>query len=276
MRLPHELRMPELKAFASSVAVVVSSCDAFFDTWRPFFFFFRKHWSDCPFPIFLITNRLRIRSEIARPIAVGTDRNWASNIAVALESIPHPRILYFQDDYFLTSRVNNDLLAADLAYAFESEAASFCFQPRGQIEPNFEPLNDRFGIVPSDSDGRTRLQVTLWKKDVLRAALRPGESAWEMEARGSERTRHLLSLSYFERQNRPIPYLMSAIVRGLWTPEAMTLCHDAGFEIHPRFRSRHSDIPWRRRFRRAVDRIRLAVALAKQGDRAIELDGNPE
>src|SRR5438132_18161 len=56
--LPHEWRMPELKVFASSVAAVVSSCDAFFDTWRPFFFFFRKHWSDCPLPVFLIVNQL--------------------------------------------------------------------------------------------------------------------------------------------------------------------------------------------------------------------------
>lgn len=35
--------MPQLKDFASSTAVLVSSCDAFFDAWRPFVFFFRKH-----------------------------------------------------------------------------------------------------------------------------------------------------------------------------------------------------------------------------------------
>src|SRR5207237_8024820 len=64
MRLPHELRMPELKAFASSVAIVVSSCDAFFDAWRPFVFFFQKHWSDCPFPVYLIVNRLQVRSNV--------------------------------------------------------------------------------------------------------------------------------------------------------------------------------------------------------------------
>jgi hypothetical protein len=268
--------MPELKAFASSVAVVVSSCDAFFDTWRPFSFFFRKQWSDCPFPIFLIVNQLRVRSQIVRPIAVGPDRDWASNLAVALESIPQPYILYFQDDYFLTGPVNNDLLAEDFAYAFENDVASFCLQARGQLEPNFQPLNDRFGIVPRDSDGRTRLQVTLWKKDVLKATLRPGESAWNMEARGSERTRDLLALSYLDRRNRPIPYLVSAIVRGLWTPEALALCRQAGFEIQPRFRSRHSDVAWRRRFRRGVDRIRRTFALAKQAGRPIELDGIPE
>jgi hypothetical protein len=264
--------MPELKAFASSVAVVVSSCDTFFDTWRPFVFFFRKHWADCPFPVYLVLNRLKVRSKVVQPIAVGPDRAWASNMVAALESIPQPYLLYFQDDYFLNGPVNKALLAEDFAYAFDHDAASFCFQARGQLEPNFQPLNDRFGIVPPDSDGRTRLQVTLWKKEAFRAALRPGETAWDMEARGSERTRGLLAISYLQRRDHPIPYLMSAIVRGLWTPEALSLCAESGFDIQPRFRSTLIDSPWRRRFRRGIDRITRAWALARQQSHVINLD----
>ena len=268
--------MPELKAFASSVAVVVSSCDTFFDAWRPFVFFFRKYWGDCPFPVYLIVNRLKVRSSVVQPICVGPDRQWASNMMIALESIPQPYLLYFQEDYFLDGRVNNSLLAEDLAYAFDNDAASLCFQARGELESNFEPLNDRFGVVPPDSDGRTRLQVTLWKKEVLQATLRPGESAWNMEARGSERTRDLLSLSYLQRRDRPIPYLMSAIVRGLWTTEALSLCETAALEIEPRFRSTHTHTAWLRRFRRSIDRITLAIALARQRPYVINLDSTSQ
>jgi hypothetical protein len=114
--------------------------------------------------------------------------------------------------------------------------------------------------------------VTLWKKEALQATLRPGESAWNMEARGSERTRHLLALSYLQRRNRPIPYLMSAIVRGLWTQQALALCEEAGIDLQPRFRSAHSDVAWRRRFRRGIDRITLALALARQRAHVIDLD----
>jgi hypothetical protein len=276
MGLPDELRMPELKAFASSVAIVVSTCDAFFDAWRPFVFFFRKHWSDCPFPVHLIVNQLRINSNLVQPIAVGPDQDWASNMAIALSTITQPYILYFQEDYFLNGDVKSGQLADDFAYAFENDVASFCFHARGHLEPNFQPLNDRFGIVPRDSDGRTRLQVTLWKKEALQATLRPGESAWNMEAQGSERTRDLVSLSYLQRRDAPIPYLMSAIVRGLWTPQALAMCQQAGLEIQPHFRSDHSDVPWQRRFRRSLDRIKLARALAKQGQRPVELDSPPK
>ena len=268
--------MPELQAFASSVAVVVSSCDAFFDTWRPFFFFFRKHWGDCPLPVFLIVNRLRVRSRMVQPISVGPDRNWASNMEIALASIAQPYILYFQDDYFLTGKVNNAQLAEDFAFAFDRDAASLCFFGRSTLEPSFQSINDRIGVVPRDSDGRTRLQVTLWKKDVLQATLRPGESAWNMEARGSERTKDLLALSYAHRRGLPIPYLMSAIVRGLWMPEALALCRESGVEIRPRFRSEHSDVAWRRRFRRGLDRVKRAFALAKQRRAVIDLDSPPE
>jgi hypothetical protein len=264
--------MPELKAFASSVALVISSCDSFFDAWRPFVFFFRKHWPDCPFPVFLIVNRLRIRSAIVQPVSVGPDREWASNMIAALASIPQPYILYFQEDYFLNGPVNSQQLAQDFAYAFDNDAASFCFHARVQLEPNFQPLNDRFGIVPRDSDGRTRLQVTLWKKSVLQSILRPGETAWNMEARASERTRDLLALSYSQRRDRPIPYLMSAIVRGLWTSEAIAMCREAGIEIRPRFRSRHSNLAWRRRLRRGLDRLKLRFVLAKQRNHPIDLD----
>ncbi|HEY2139622.1 MAG TPA: hypothetical protein VGH00_06050 [Chthoniobacterales bacterium] len=264
--------MPELKAFSSSVAIVVSSCDAFFDAWRPFVFCFRKHWSDCPFRVFLIVNRLRVRSEIVQPLTVGPDRDWASNMMTALASISQPYILYFQEDYFLNGNVRNAQLADDFAYAFDNNVASFCFYARSTLEPNFKPLNDRFGVVPRDSDGRTRLQVTLWKKEILQAALRPGESAWNMEARGSERTRDYLALSYLQRRNAPIPYLMSAIVRGLWTSQAIGLCRQSGIAIQPRFRSHHSEIAWRRRFRRGLDRVKLASALARQRGRVIDLD----
>jgi hypothetical protein len=264
--------MSELKAFASSVAVVVSSCDAFFDAWRPFVFFFRKYWSDCPFPVYLINNQLRIRSNIIDPISVGPDKNWASNMAVALGSIRHPYVLYFQEDYFLNGPVRSDQLANDFAYAFDNDVASFCFYARSHLEPGFQPLNDRFGVVPPDSDGRTRLQVTLWKKEVLQAILRPGETAWNMEARGSERTREMLSLSYLQRRDAPIPYLMSAIVRSLWMPEAIALCRQAGVKVHPRFRSVHSKVAWRRRFRRGLDRLKRTIVLAGWGRQVIDLD----
>ncbi len=261
-----------LDHFTGSVAVVVSSCDAFFDCWRPFAFFFRKYWDDCPFPIYLIVNELRIRSDFIQPLAVGRDQGWASNMKRALEKITAPRVLYFQEDYFLRAPVRREHLAEDFAYAFEQNADAFCFRARSELEKDFRPINDRFGIVPRASDARTRCQLTLWKRESFLSALRDGETAWEMEARGSERTRDLLALSYSTRAQAPARYLMSAIVRGLWTREALKMCADAGVAIRPHFRGTYSDQPLVRRIRRWRTRARLAAELERARGRVLDLD----
>lgn len=264
--------MKRLSDFASSVSVVVSSCDRFFDAWRPFAFFFRKFWPDCPFPVYLIVNQLTVRSNWIRPIAVGKDRGWASNMQIALGQIPTAYILYLQEDYFLTAPVQSEQVARDLSIAFEQKAASFSFCDLSLLEPGFARTNERFALVPPDSKGRTRLQTTLWERDAFASILRPGETAWEMEARGSERTRDLRIFSYARNDVAPIRYLMSAIVRGLWTPEALSLCRRHGITIRPGFRGELAATTWGRRWNRALSRARFALTEAARPGKSVDLD----
>jgi hypothetical protein len=263
--------MPELKDFQSSVAVVVSSCDAFFDAWQPFSAFLKKFWSDCPLGIFLLTNELQVRSPRIRPIVVGPDRGWSSNLLAALAQIPHSWLLYLQEDYFLTAPVQTAQLARDFREAIDSGAASLCFRARSKPDAGFQPLNDRFGLVPLDSDGRTRCQVTLWNKAALESIFRGGETARDLESTGSARTHANRILSYQRRENTPIPYLMSAISRGLWMPDAIQLCRAHGVAIEPFFRPPYSPRSWQRRLRRSLGRGRLARALQAQKNSPIDL-----
>ena len=263
--------MAELNDFKSSVALVVSSCDAFFDAWRPFHAFLEKFWGDCPLDIFLVTNELEVRSPGMRSIAVGEDRGWSSNLHFALAQIAHPYLLYFQEDYFLTAPVDRVQLASDFAEVMEAGADSLCFRARSKFDTGFQPLNERYGIVPLDSEGRTRCQVTLWKRSALQSILRAGETAWNFEARGSARTQEMQILSYRSRENAPIHYLMSAISRGLWMPEAIALCRAHDVAIDPFFRPVFSPRSWQRRLRRAIGRSRLRRALAAQKKHAITL-----
>ena len=264
--------MKPLTPFADQIAIVVSSCDPFFDAWRPFAQFFRKFWPDCPFPIYLVVNELDPRSSWIRPIRVGPDPTWGRKLITALRQIPQPHVIYFQEDYFLTSTPDEKLMAEDLAYAFENGVDSFCFRARTQREPDFEFINERFGVVPEDSDGRTRCQATLWKRDVLLSLLREEESVWEFEAEASPRTRHLRILSYGIREGAPINYTMSAIVRGLWMPDALALCKEHGVEIRPRVRGIFSSNRWKQRIRRALTRRRIKQALARNPQAIIDLD----
>ena len=264
--------MSDLKAFAPSVAIVVSSCDPFFDSWRPFSFFFRKFWPGCPFATYLITNELRVRSSHLQPISVGPDLRWGWKLMTALRQVPHAYVIYMQEDYFLRAPVLEQQVADDLAFALGEAADSFSFRARTRIEPTFELLNPRFGVVPVESDGRTRAQVTLWKKDALLAILREDESVWEFEANGSSRTGAMKVFSYATREDAPIKYVMSAIVRGLWTSEALALCRDHGFEISPEVRGVYTERRWLQRWRRFVTRKRVRRELAQIADKVLDLD----
>jgi hypothetical protein len=263
--------MAELNDFKSSIAILVSSCDAFFDAWRPFQAFLDKFWPDCPLDTFLLTNEIEVRSPRLRSIAVGPDRGWSSNLLRALELIPHPHLLYLQEDYFLTAQVDGEQLARDFAAAMEGGADSLCFRARSERDPGFAPLNDRFGVVPLSSDGRTRCQVTLWKRPALRSVLREEETAWNFEARGSARTQDMRILSYGSRENTPIPYLMSAISRGFWMPEAIALCHQHKVEIDPIFRPVYSPRSWQRGLRRALAGRHFHRALQARKGSVIDL-----
>ena len=264
--------MKQLKDLADSIAIVVSSCDPFFDAWRPFAQFFRKFWGDCPFPVFLVLNELDARSSWIRPIRVGPDRTWGRTLIKALRQIPQSHIIYLQEDYFLLSRVDEKLMAEDLAYALKKDIDSFSFRARSNRDPDFEFINERFGVVPGDSDGRTRCQATLWKRESLLSILCEEESVWDFEAHGSERTRHLRILSYGTREGVPINYTMSAIVRGLWTPEAIALCDEYGVETRPRLRGIYSENRWLQRIRRALTRRRIERVLTKNPHAIIDLD----
>ena len=222
-----------------------------------------------------MVNELQFRSRTIQPLVLGEDRGWGSNLRLALQRLEHSHVLYMQEDYFLNAPVRGGQLASDLAYAFEHDTDAFCLRARTVLEQDFQPINDRFGVVPRDSDGRTRNQVGLWKRGSLLAVLRDGESGWEVEAHASERTRDMRVLSYSTRENASVSYLMSAIVRGLWTRDALAMCAAHNFKIDPHFRGTYSDRSAVSGLRRALTRRRLKSELARARNSVIDLDAIP-
>lgn len=256
---------------ASRIALVISSCDAFCDTWFPFAYFFAKYWPDCPFQSYLIINELPVISDLIEPIAVGPDQGWASNFLRTLERIPHQYVLYLQDDYFLDLPVQTARILEDCAWSIRHDADALCFRGYAEPQPGFVAANERIGFAPRDSDGRTRCQFTLWKKSSLAQVLREGENAWEMESRGSERTIEMQILVYARRDESPIHYLSSAIVRGLWVPKALEMCRAEGIPISPRVRGVYVPGQSMKKVRRAASRLAMQTWLRLRKGRRFDL-----
>jgi hypothetical protein len=228
------------------IPIVVSSCDQFRDAWAPFFHFFFKQWPDCPHPVYLLTNHSHYHDDRVRCLQVGRDRSWADNLLVALDRINADHILYFQEDFFLTRRVPTAQLGADLAFATESNAAYLSFYPGPPPdEPSFKG-HPYIGLCAREARLRVSLQASYWNVAALRDILRPGESGWDMEKFGSDRSRDRLFLRVNSLDTTPIHYFFTAIVRGAWEPGAVEMCRADGITLDLKFRSVRPETKWQR------------------------------
>ena len=226
------------------VAILISSCDAFQDLWQPFFTLFWRYWPDCPYRLFLITNGLRFDDPNVTSIQVGTDRHWASNCRVALTRIPHPFVLYLQEDYLLRNSVDTSRVRK-LVSCFQRMKAG-CMRLYPCPGPDLQvPGNDEVGLVRKGAPYRVSLQAAVWRKEVLEGLLMDGETGWEMELEGSRRSDSLeipflsvmMDSSTGENTNPPIPYFSQSVVKGKWTRQAVRLCVMEGIPVNLRRRA---------------------------------------
>ncbi len=236
-------------------AVVVSSCDPFRDAWAPFFYFFARRWPDCPFPVFLITNHGVYQDPLVTCIPVGRDRGWASNLTAALDRIAARRIVYLQEDYFVTRAVQTALLLEDLEFATRSGAAYLGLYPIPTPDERSFAGHPRIGRVAAAAGMRVSLQAAIWDVAALRSLLRKGETGWDMEKHGSDCSRDMLFLRQNSFDTTPLSYFFTAIKRGAWEPEAVAMCAKEGIRLDLGFRPVRPESPWQRRRRRWRSRL---------------------
>lgn len=231
--------MSEIK----NVAIIVSSCDAFSDAWKPFFTLFYKYWHDCPFNVYLIANTINYSDQRVKTICVGTDLGWSSNLQKALHQIAASTILYFQEDYFIKKNVKTELVLSLINKMRKYHAACLRLYPSPGPDSFFENEGS-VGIISRDAAYRVSLQCSIWNSDTLESLLVPGENGWDMETKGTQRAsgRDELFLSVKRSGENgsvgdiPIDYLCTAIVKGRWTKEAVELCGTEGIKLDLKLR----------------------------------------
>jgi hypothetical protein len=233
------------------VAVVISSCDKYRDLWPPFFTLFFRYWPDCPYPVDLITNFDVYPDTRIRTIRMGRDRNWSSIFAGTLRQISEPLVLVMMEDYLLDRPVDTRRIRELVDYLKSRRAACVRLLPvPGPDAPC--PDNPQVGEIRKGAEYRLSLQAAIWDRQVLLKLLRWGESAWELERFGSKRTDSLeapfLSVRRDLPEGPPLHYFCTAVVRGMWLPEAVQLCEKEGIRVdlsaRPLFRepSPHSSV----------------------------------
>jgi len=215
----------------NNCVILVSSCDVFDDLWHPFFTLFFRYWPDCPFPIYLISNYKKYNDPRVKTISVGEDRGWATNMKTALKQIPTPYVLAMFEDFFLEQCVDTKHINSLLEYASESKAAYIRLFPSPSPDKFFSnTLN--LGEISKNASYRASLQASIWDKDVFSEIIKDGETAWDVEMKGTIRSYQIKQP--FLSVKEPALYYnpRTAVIRGKWNYDVVRFCKRDGIKIN--------------------------------------------
>lgn len=215
-------------------AVVMVTCWKFRQVWDPFFTLFRRYWSDCPYGLTMVTD-IGAHPMADRTIAMGYDAGWASNILNALRNIDADRLLVFQEDFLLTAPVDTIAVRRLVEYSRTNDVGCLrlcpCPGPTGQWRDSF------LGVIGPHDSYRVSLQLAIWDRKVLMGLVRDGESAWDLERLGGERSR-LCSQPFLslwrqpdDTPGGPVRYFITAVTRGVWEKGALELLAREGIPM---------------------------------------------
>ncbi len=195
---------------ATNFAFVFHSCDAYEALYKGCIYYFNKYWSpEIPVNKYFITEEKDVNFAGFKNIKSGTGP-WTSRLHQAISQVEEKYIIYFQEDYWLTQKV-------DPAYFKKIMAAV------NILDPALLKLHDQNGdykfiknkevsaaglsfkiLDVKKSDFILSHRASVWRKDFFLSQLTIKESPWQNEMFGSQRlrkTREAIYMLDFLRDN---------------------------------------------------------------------------
>ena len=214
-----------------SFTLVVCSCDAYQDVWRPLFTLFERYWPDIrKQPIILCTETLSYQQSgfaITCPQLFKGHPNprslpWSKILKDTLKySVTTDLVLIYLDDFLLQGPVNNERLEICLRYMEENKnIANIVLY---DCPPPYEPSKEYPWLCKRSKKAPYlfTLQAGLWRRERLIHFLRDHESPWHFERWGSIRGRRykdeFFAVTKINGRQAIFDY-EHAIIGGRWKP----------------------------------------------------------
>ena len=206
-----------------SCAVLVMSSDAYSDLWTPFFTLFWRFWPDCPFPVFLGTNRARSAHPRITNLPAG-DREWSARLKSNLAEIETSYILLLLEDFFFTNPISTQQVLAGLTSLDELHGT--VLRLYALPGPDIPVIGyNHIGQIDRFASYRVSAQAALWNSSRLSALLQENETIWDFERQGSTRSQ-AVEEGFYCSYEHVIPY-RQVVERGQWFRSA---AHEFGKE----------------------------------------------
>lgn len=167
-----------------NLSILVHTFDGYQHLWTGFSQSFSQHWNNPFTPIYFGTDEHTDRLVIiADEVIYSGPGEWSDRLTNLLHKIPTDYVLYMQEDHWLTQP------PPDLDRMMEVMTENNLL--RLQLSPivHFYKLTQSGGIHFFDPSSKYLVshQPSIWKKSFLLDCLRPGETPWVNEYKGTLR-----------------------------------------------------------------------------------------
>jgi hypothetical protein len=237
----------------SDLCILVVSCDGYADIWDLFFTLFWKFWSDCPYPVYLGANQKVYSDKQVMMALTGDDPGWAESTRRMVEQIPTDYILMLLEDFFLQEKVDTQEIESNFDALKILDGGYLRLKPFPKPDRKVPGYPD-IGEIEPGAPYRTALQAAIWRKDVLTELLVDGESAWDMELKGSRRSDNI-SVGFYSTW-KPILHYEAGVTMGKWIPWAVEQACEEGVLVDLALRpelSKREYLKWKlRRYRSSI------------------------
>jgi hypothetical protein len=221
--------------------LLVNSCDGFEDCWSPFFKLLTRYWLG-PLPRVLLNTETTnwrypgIDME-ATQVQLGREGRltWGECLGLALDRVDTPLVLYMQEDYFIESAVDVQLIDQLVRKMLEDPTIQHiglthfgCGHPMHATD---DPLLWEIG---PRARYRLSTQAGLWRTQTLRSYVLPWENGWMFELFGTFRSwkRRERFLTLARDQGHPaVTYQHTGIIKGQWARFVPALFKREGLDV---------------------------------------------
>lgn len=220
----------------SDTIIFIAAKDSYADTWDPFFKLFFKHWPDCPYPMYMLTEARVFAHPKVNPLIIPLEpgkswtEQWTDRVRTALARTEAKFLIFFHTDYFLSGKVNTARIEALKKMLEPGDIGYIRLVP---VPPPTEDFagDSALGTIDKKEDYSVSFQPGMWRRDTFEAILAFGPGPIDIELKGSKNSHTIPQTFLSAKRGHPaLPYI-HGIGKDTWLYEAQKLLASEGFRV---------------------------------------------
>lgn len=202
-------------------AILVNSCDAYFELWQYFFRLLKLNWPDVDkYKIYLNTESIsEFRCELSIAVINTPPKKkdiWGKRLLHCLNSIKEDYVVVLMDDFFLKEKVSTDAINKCILSLKNNPNIAVCYLANTYNRDFLDSDIEGFTEIPKFTNYRLNSLPAIWKRKKLIAYTEESDSPWAWEYFGTCRTNYTNDVFLCASMKKPIYEYCHAIYRGKW------------------------------------------------------------